>query len=246
MKILIVEDDKVSSKLIDTILTKNGYETLLAASVQEGISYLESTSHISLIVLDIMMPDEDGFTLLKHLSRQELKMKIPVLMCSAAGDKDSVVKSAALGAVDYIRKPIEPELLQTKVKNIISKWWKTALIVDDEKIIREILKNTLERERFDVLLAESGVAALKLLSSKQVDVVISDIQMPEMSGMDLLSQIKAHYPDLPVIMITGQSGKFDKDDVLTAGADGYINKPFKNIDIIKTVHDVTNQSYAKR
>ncbi|RKX19212.1 MAG: hypothetical protein DRP51_07800 [Candidatus Zixiibacteriota bacterium] len=244
MKILIVEDDDVSRKLVDSILTKNNYETLLASSVQEAITFLKSNNHVSLIILDIMMPDEDGYSLLKYLNRQESISKIPVLMCSAVGDKFSVIHSASLGAADYIRKPIESELLLAKIRDMLNKGNKTVLIVDDEEMIRNLLKNTLEREKYDVLTADSGVTALKVLASNRINVVISDIQMSNMDGFELLVQIKSHYPDVPVLMITGQLGKYNKDDAMLAGADGYIAKPFKNLDIIKTLQDILGKCHA--
>ena len=244
MKILVVEDEDISRKLVDSILTKNGYETLLAASVREGIAHLNSENHISLIILDIMMPDEDGYALLRYLKKQKSNAKIPVLMCSAAGDKFSVIQSASLGAIDYIRKPVDSKLLLTKVKDVLNKGNKTVLIVDDEEMIRNLLKNTLEREKFDVLTADSGPNALKLMESNDVNIVISDIQMEEMTGLDLLVKIKSNYSDIPVILITGHTGKYDKDDVMAAGADGYIIKPFKNVEIIRSVQDILRRCHA--
>jgi len=246
MKILIVEDDKVSRSLVDGILEKSGYETLLAESVQEAIVHLESNNHISLIILYIMMPVEDGYSLLRYLNDQEIDPQIPVIMCSAAGDKYSVIHSASLGAVDYLKKPIDSKLLMTKVRNIINKWEKSILIVDDEAMIRNLLKNTLEREKYGVFTADSGMNALQVLASNHIDIVISDIHMDGMNGLELLAQIKIHYPNIPVIMITGHSGKYDKDDVISAGADGYITKPFKNIEIIKTIQNITKRSHAKK
>jgi len=244
MKILIVEDDSVSQKIVDTILTKNGYETLLASSVKEGIKHLKSTRQISVVILDIMMPDEDGYSLLRYINENQGKVKVPVIMCSTVGDESAVLQSAALGALDYIRKPIESKLLLSKVKNVLNKRNKTVLVVDDEKMIRDLLKNTLERDRIEVLVADSGKSALELVESNNVNVIISDIQMDEMSGLDLLVQIKMRYPEIPVIMITGHGRKYDKDAVISAGADGYITKPFNNLEILRIVNDLLTKNYT--
>lgn len=190
------------------------------------------------------MPNEDGYSLLRYLKKQESKFKIPVLMCSTCGDKFSVIHSASLGAADYIRKPIESELLLTKVKDMLNRGNKTVLIVDDEEMIRNLLKNTLEREKYDVLTADSGVTALKVLASNRVNAVISDIQMSNMDGLELLVQIKLYYPDVPVLMITGQFSKYNNDDVMSAGADGYIAKPFKNLDIIRTLQNLLRKCHT--
>lgn len=238
MKILIVEDEKVSKKLADSILTKNGYETLLAGSVQEAIDKIETGEKISLIILDIELPDADGFSLLVYLKSKRLLAKMPVIMCSTAEDKSSVMQSISLGAVGFIKKPIKSDTLLIKVKEIITKTYKTILIVDDEKIIRQLLRSTLEREGYNTVTVESGDDALKILESQHINAVMSDIQMEGMSGLDLLKVIKSKYDGVPVMMITGHANKYSKSDLNTAGADEYIIKPFKNFEILKAVQNI--------
>ncbi len=238
MKILVVEDDKVSEKLADSILTKNGFETLLADSVKAAVNHIHSGEKISLIILDLNLPDKDGFSLLTYLKSQKLIRKMPVIICSSAEDKNSVMESISLGAVGYLKKPIKPEILLPKIAEIISKRHQTVLIVDDEKMVRELLRVTLEREGYNTVAAESGEDALQILDNHHIDAVISDIQMNEMSGLDLLKAIRLKQNELPVMMITGHSKKYSKVDMDMAGADGYIIKPFKNFEIINAVRNV--------
>jgi len=238
MKILIVEDDKVSIKLVDSILTKNCYETRLAGSVKEAIDKIETGEKISLIILDIRLPDKDGFSLLVYLKSKKLRKEIPVIMCSSAEDEDTVMQSINLGAIGYMKKPVKSEILLSKVGEIITKKYKNILIVDDEKMIRDLLGATLEREGFNTVTAESGVVALKVLDSRHIDAVISDIQMEGMSGLKLLETIKSKYNNLPVMMITGHDSKYPEEEINKAGADGYIAKPFKNLEIIEAVQNV--------
>ncbi|HWR81995.1 MAG TPA: response regulator, partial [Candidatus Deferrimicrobium sp.] len=102
---------------------------------------------------------------------------------------------------------------------------------DDEPIMRSLLARVVEREGLRALTAASGTEALQLLEANQVRLVISDIVMPDMSGLELLATIKARRPALPVLIITGHASEFRKENVLAAGADGYITKPFKNVEI---------------
>ncbi|RKX19213.1 MAG: hypothetical protein DRP51_07805 [Candidatus Zixiibacteriota bacterium] len=238
MKILIVEDDKVSEKLADSILTKNGFETILANSVKAAVGHIHSGEKISLILLDLNLPDKDGFSLLTYLKSQKLIKKMPVIICSSAEDKNSVMQSISLGAVGYLKKPIKSEILLSKIAEIISKRHQTILIVDDEKMIRNLLCVTLEREGYNTVAAKSGEDALQILDNHHIDAVISDIQMNEMSGLDLLKAIRLKQNELPVMMITGHSKKYSKADMDMAGADGYIIKPFKNFEIIDAVRNV--------
>ncbi len=238
MKILVVEDDKVSKKLIDSILTKNGFETLLADSVKAAVDHINSGEKISLIILDLDLPDKDGFSLLTYLKSQKLIRKMPVIICSSAEDKNSVMQSISLGAVGYLKKPIKSEILLPKIAEIISKRHQTILIVDDEKMVRELLRVTLEREGYNTVAAKSGDEALNILNTHHIDAVISDIQMNEMNGLELLKAIRLKQNALPVMMITGHSKKYSKADMDMAGADGYITKPFKNFEIIAAVRNV--------
>ncbi len=108
---------------------------------------------------------------------------------------------------------------------------KTILVVDDEAVIRDLLKRTLLREGFKVVTATDGIEGLKHLESGGVEIVISDIVMPKMGGMELLEKVKADFPQIPVILITGQAYKAESKHAPVSGAEAYIVKPFKNQDI---------------
>lgn len=114
----------------------------------------------------------------------------------------------------------------------------TVLVVDDESFIRQILARIVRREGYQVHHAADGREALKLLSETPCQIVISDIKMPNMDGIELLSQIKANYSDIGVILITAYAGEYEGKDALSAGADAFITKPFKNVEIAETLRKV--------
>ncbi len=104
----------------------------------------------------------------------------------------------------------------------------TVLVVDDEKNYPRILGAVLEDEGFEVLTANSGAQALKILDASDIDLVLTDMKMPEMDGIDLLENIKTREPQLPVIMMTAH-GTVDKAvEAMEKGAYSYILKPFDN------------------
>lgn len=118
------------------------------------------------------------------------------------------------------------------------------LVVDDEQSMRDFLKILLHKEGYGVETANNGDSALKKLQSAGCDLLISDIRMPGMSGLDLLSQVKEDNPDLPVIMITAFASPDDAVSAMKNGAFDYISKPF-NVDEIKSViHSATSQKDA--
>lgn len=106
-----------------------------------------------------------------------------------------------------------------------------VLVVDDEEILRSLLEKILKREGYCVRLAASAKEALEILDKNPVDIVVSDIKMPEMDGIELLKAIKKTRPDVGVIMMTAYADTYSVKDALLLGADDYVTKPFKSVEI---------------
>jgi len=105
------------------------------------------------------------------------------------------------------------------------------LVVDDEEASRNFLEKVLSREGCVVDTAVDGQDAVDKLRLRQYDLLISDIKMPRLDGLELLKLVKAEYPQMGVIMITAQGDSYSIKDVLTLGADEYISKPFKSFEV---------------
>ena len=106
---------------------------------------------------------------------------------------------------------------------------KTILIVDDSESVRMIARIALREQGYEVVEAGNGVEALKQLDAERVNLVISDVNMPEMDGITLLKQIKASakHKFTPIIMLTTEAGQDKKDEGRAAGAKAWITKPFQ-------------------
>ena len=107
----------------------------------------------------------------------------------------------------------------------------TILVVDDESMMRNLLKKILTRDGYNVLLAENGDEALQVLAAAHVDLVISDLKMPGLDGFELLKVVKEEYPRVGMIMMTAYGDTYTVKDALLLGADEYITKPFKSFEI---------------
>lgn len=105
------------------------------------------------------------------------------------------------------------------------------LIVDDEQMMRDLLSRILVRDGYSVLTATNGEEALEILGSKRVDLIISDMKMPKLSGFDLLKQVKKDFPNVGVIMMTAYGDTYTVKDALLLGADEYLTKPFKSFEV---------------
>lgn len=107
----------------------------------------------------------------------------------------------------------------------------TILVVDDEEMMRNLLTKILTRDGYHVITAEDGETALEILQKQAVELVISDLKMPRLNGLDLLKVVKQKYPDIGMIMMTAYGDTYSVKDALLLGADEYITKPFKSFEI---------------
>jgi CheY-like chemotaxis protein len=105
------------------------------------------------------------------------------------------------------------------------------LVADDEPLMRNLILRILESEGYQVTLASSGTEALEHLRKEKYDILLSDIKMPGLNGIDLLKNVKASFEDMVVIMMTGYGEAYSIKQALMDGADEYITKPFKNQEI---------------
>ena len=117
-----------------------------------------------------------------------------------------------------------------------------VLIVDDEKGIREVIKEYSISEGYQVLEAENGLEALQILEqNSNIDVIVLDIMMPKMDGYTVLKNIRKTY-DIPVIMLSARADEFDKLQSFDMGVDDYVTKPFSPRELMARIKVVTNRN----
>ena len=117
----------------------------------------------------------------------------------------------------------------------------SLLIVDDEQILLGLLARVFRRDGYEVVTACSGREALEKMRKHDVGFVLSDIDMPHMTGLDLLAEVRNETPNMPILMMTGNGSKYDRTMVLNSGADGYLPKPFKNADLLTLIELMSGQ-----
>jgi two-component system chemotaxis response regulator CheY len=117
---------------------------------------------------------------------------------------------------------------------------KTILIVDDSESIREVVSFTLENAGFNVLVGVDGKDALKFLDGRQIDLLITDLHMPEMNGIELIKKVRDNedYKHIPILFLTTESQKEKKMEAKSAGATGWIIKPFVPVKLLEALSKV--------
>src|SRR3954470_17854344 len=105
------------------------------------------------------------------------------------------------------------------------------LIVDDERLVRDLIRRLLERAGYACEVADNGFQARRFLSTRRFELIVCDLQMPGESGLDVLANVRRAYPDTASIMVTGVDDEGLADEALALGAYGYVMKPFSSTDL---------------
>ena len=123
----------------------------------------------------------------------------------------------------------------------------SILIVDDNDLMRTLLRGILRSEAFQLISeAKNGVLALESIEKSKPDIVFLDVMMPEMGGLEALQAIKAKYPEIIVIMITGNPSKDNVEESIRGGANGFIVKPFNSAKVLDTLHKAWATSRSRK
>jgi|SRR3989338_7563972 len=229
IKLLIVDDESGLCEYLRDFFGPKGYQVSIATSAQEALAFVERETP-ELVLLDINMPDINGLEVLRYIKKTSAQSK--VIMVTVSDDADTREKAKRLGADDFVKKPFTTDYLEDIVILKVAQLTKEKepahiLIVDDEEGIRDTLKKFFS-ERFECELFEAGDGkhALDLLRAKKFDLVLLDIKMPGLSGMEVIRQLKK-LDDKPCIWVIT---RFDSQEVahkvIEQGADDYIPKPF--------------------
>ena len=244
-KILIIDDDINFLDLIDRRLSKEGYLVFTANNGKSGL--IKANKLVpDIIILDIVMPDMDGWTVYKKLKRTPLLAQIPVIIVTI-GDYEKMAKD--FGVVDFLAKPIKWKTLNVILSKykIIGKS-KHILVIDDDSATRIILRKMLVKDGWRVDEAENGKVALDRIKKEKPELILLDLLMPVMDGFKFLKVIKGKdsLTDIPIIVITSKDLTADDYSYLTANVDRVIQKgDYTRKEIINRIDVAVKESNLK-
>jgi signal transduction histidine kinase/CheY-like chemotaxis protein/HAMP domain-containing protein len=201
--VLIVDDEKAAHDLLERELAGAGYHLLHAAGGREGLK-LAKQARPDVITLDIIMPDLDGWSVLKALKADPELCDIPVVLVTIMRDRDL---GFALGAADYLTKPLDREMLTRVVGRHVHGDSRTqVLVVDDDPKTREMMRRTLQKAGCTVAEAANGSEAIEALERATPGLVLLDLMMPGMDGFDVLERLQGEetWREVPVIVVTAK------------------------------------------
>ena len=201
--VLVIDDDPTVHDLMRRFLHKERLQMIAASGGEEGIR-LARELRPAVITLDVLMPGMDGWAVLAALKSDSLLSDIPVIMLTIMDEKQM---GYALGAADYLTKPIDWERLAVLLQRYdCARPPCPVLIVEDDAGMREMLRRRLEREGWTVIEAGNGRTGLERMAERRPDLILLDLMMPDMDGFQFLDEIRKQeaWRSIPVIVITAK------------------------------------------
>ncbi len=235
--VLIVDDDRIIREQLEKELKRNFFSTFVAADGKTAFDLFDR-GKIDILLIDIRLPDIDGLELLAKVKAQ--KPECEVIVITGFGTHDIAIQSLRRGAIDYLEKPVKIEDLNAAIGRAQEKlsekeelsYRNVLLVIDDDEEILTLMKRTLEKEGYDVHGASDGTEGLNIIEKTRVDVIITDIQMNGLNGIEVFQHAKKMYTDIEGIMVTGHKDQQLAIQAVRAGAIDYITKPINLDDLI--------------
>jgi PAS domain S-box-containing protein len=203
-RILVIDDDPEACEIISRFLRKDGFNVVTADSGERGLQLAHQLNPAA-ITLDVMMPEMDGWSVLRALKADPKLRKIPVIMLSMIDDR---TRGYSLGAVDYLTKPVDKtQLLETLHRYKHNSDENSVLVVEDEADARMLLAKNLDRAGWRVMEAANGREALLMMATDRPKLILLDLMMPVMDGFEFLAVMRerAEWKDVPVIVVTAKT-----------------------------------------
>ncbi len=242
--VLVIDDDRVIQELMQSFLSKEGYRVIVASRGEEGLK-LARGLRPDVITLDVALPSMDGWGVLSTLKADPQLVNIPVIILTMVDDKNT---GYALGAAEYLIKPIERDLLVAVMRKYgCLRGRRSVLIAEDDMDVRELLQLTLEKEGWTVETAHNGRVALEVAANRLPGLVLLDLMMPEMDGLSFLDEFR-RLPDavaIPVIVITAKDLTEDDRRRLHGSVQHVLAKSSGTDSLLQQVRELITQCLAQ-
>src|SRR5690348_11798825 len=266
LPILVVDDNASNRRILKEILTNWHMKPTLANSGAEALNALEkgnSTNSVALVLLDVHMPEMDGFAVAEQIRNRYKHQEIKVILLTSASRPSDVARCRKLEISGYLSKPIKqselfdaiitamaedsqkPERCESTSASIQpSERSLRVLLAEDNPVNQTLAMRILEKLGHKVEVVNNGKEAVERAESEQFDLVLMDVQMPGMDGLEATTAIRAAEvhsgKHVPIVAMTAHAMKGDREMCLSAGMDGYLSKPIR-IDQLKEAISGTEQ-----
>ncbi|MDI3326472.1 PAS domain-containing protein [Pontibacterium granulatum] len=271
LPVLIVDDNKTNRHILEEILLNWAMKPDTAASGAEALDKLEQARTAGkpyhLMLLDMMMPGMDGFEVARQLRADPRFAEMAIIMLSSVGQSEKMVSLQDRGIARCLTKPVKQSNLLDVIlslKGLITQPEQVAatdavstpgaaalhvLLAEDGLINQKVATKLLEQRGYTVVIASNGKEAVERYTRENFDLVLMDVQMPEMDGFQATQRIREMEADsashLPIIAMTANAMKGDREQCLNAGMDDYIPKPIRSQQFYDTIEQVVKAAASE-
>jgi CheY-like chemotaxis protein len=242
--VVVIDDNPQARELIRRFLSEEGFRVIEAADGRAGLALAREHAPDA-ITLDVLMPGMDGWSVLAELKADPVLAGIPVIMLTVLDDRNL---GLALGAADFMTKPIDRE----RLRGILARYRKDepgmVLVVEDDQPTRELLRRQLQADGWAVTEAANGRAALDALEREpEPSLILLDLMMPVMDGCQFAAELRKRdaWRSIPVIVITAKDLTSEDRQALSGEVQGMMRKgAFNREDLLREMHHLMGRSPA--
>lgn len=273
VRVLVVDDNYTNRRILADMLARWGMKVGLAESGPAALAALEAAEktgeHYDMMLTDSEMPEMDGFALAGRVRQNQNLTRSTVMMLTSSGQRGDAARCRNAGLAGYLTKPVRQSELRMALARALGRSpQKEAplitrhslrgepaprplriLLAEDNVVNQKLAVRLLEKRGHSVVLAATGRAALSLLEKQGFDLILMDVQMPEMDGFEATAEIRAGEKNrgghMPIIAMTAHAMKGDEDRCLAAGMDSYVAKPIKAEKLFIAIEAILRPSAEK-
>ena len=257
---IVVDDNETSRRILSAMLSHWGMKPVEAADAEDALDRMrgaaaDNGAH-ALMIVDAGMPGTDGFEVIERIKGQEGLSDIGTVLLTSAGESGDGARCRQMGIDAYLTKPVRQADLFDAVVSIFSRTSGekdrsvitrhslredrhrlTLLVAEDNAVNQKLITRMLEKWGHSVTLVENGARAVDEWASGEFDMVLMDVQMPEMDGLAATAEIRKREREtgahVPIVAMTARAMEGDRESCLEAGMDGYVSKPIRSATLVE-------------
>ncbi len=267
LKVLVVDDNATNRRILGELLHKWGMEPTAVDSGRHALAAIESAGasgqQFQLLLVDVNMPEMDGFSLVEQIREDAIHGGPLILMLSSADQAGSVARCRSLRVSSYITKPVTSSHLLDSIVTLFGApaaltsgaEGKSAaspprrslrvLLAEDNAVNQKLAVALLQRRGHSVKVVSNGRLAVDAVRSTRFDVLLMDVHMPEMGGFEATSAIRvwerATGTHVPIVAMTARALAGDREACLAAGMDGYVSKPINSAELLAVIETLADR-----
>jgi len=271
LPLLVVDDNATNRRILEETVLQWGMKPTVVDSGRTALAAMEVAYNVGrpfkLVLTDCMMPEMDGFQLTERINQDSRIKTATIIMLTSAGERGDASRCVNLGISAYLLKPIKQSDLFFTVSKVLqgppspetqslitrhsireSRRRLRILLAEDNPVNQKVAARMLERMGHTVSIAENGTEVLSAVEKQNFDLILMDIQMPEVDGFDATRSIRERETStgehIPIVAMTAHAMKGDKEKCIQAGMDGYVAKPINVQQLFESIESLFHDRQA--